>query len=172
MRAATGAVLRGLVAATVGTLAMDLLWYSRYKRQGGEQSFVDWELAVGLDDWDKAPAPAKVGKLLYEAIFQRELEARYAMLTTNVMHWGYGVSWGGPYGIAAARYRRMPWVLLGLVFGAFVWGTSYVILPLLGVYLPIWQYDLRTLWEDLSAHLTYGSAAALAFRLLGATRLR
>jgi hypothetical protein len=41
-----------------------------------------------------------------------------------------------------------------------------VVLPLLGVYKPIWKYDLRTLGKDLSAHLVFGTATAVAFRLL------
>ena len=39
-------------------------------------------------------------------------------------------------------------------------------LPLLGVYKPIWEYDLETLRKDLSAHLVFGTATAAAFCLL------
>jgi hypothetical protein len=38
--------------------------------------------------------------------------------------------------------------------------------PLLGVYKPIWKYDLETLRKDLSAHLVFGTATAAAFCLL------
>ena len=38
--------------------------------------------------------------------------------------------------------------------------------PLLGVYKPIWKYDLETLGKDLSAHLVFGTATAAAFGLL------
>jgi hypothetical protein len=34
------------------------------------------------------------------------------------------------------------------------------------VYKPIWSYDLKTLWQDLSAHVVYGSATATAARVL------
>ena len=51
-------------------------------------------------------------------------------------------------------------------FGAAVWGSGYVVLPLFGVYEPIWKYDLETLGKDLSAHLVFGTATAAAFRLL------
>jgi hypothetical protein len=40
------------------------------------------------------------------------------------------------------------------------------VLPLLGVYEPIWKYDLETLGKDLSAHLVFGTATAAAFSLL------
>jgi hypothetical protein len=40
------------------------------------------------------------------------------------------------------------------------------VLPLLGVYEPIWKYDLGTLEQDLSAHLVFGTATAAAFGVL------
>ena len=160
-----GALVRGTVAGGCGTAAMDLVWFYRYKRGGGESSFFDWEFSVGLDDWSNASAPAQVGKRLYEAFFQRELSPRWAALTNNVMHWSYGMGWGGIYGIVAGSMRR-PRILAGVPFASFVWGISYVILPAAGVYKPIWEYDLRTLWQDFSAHLVYGLGTAAAFRAL------
>jgi uncharacterized membrane protein YagU involved in acid resistance len=62
--------------------------------------------------------------------------------------------------------RRQAKVWYGLPFGATVWASGYVVLPLLGVYDPIWKYDLETLGKDLSAHLVYGTATAAAFGLL------
>jgi hypothetical protein len=165
----TGALVRGTVAGAVGTLAMDLLWFLRYKRGGGDQDFLDWEFAVGLDDWSKASAPALVGKRLYEGFFQRELPARSVSLTTNIMHWSYGAGWGQVYGLIAGSSRR-PHLLAGLPFGAFVFGTDYVILPLAGLYKPIWEYDLPTIWKDLSAHLVYGFVTAVTFRALAKER--
>jgi hypothetical protein len=61
-----GAILRGLVAGAVGTAAMDLVWYRRYRRGGGKEKFVDWELSTDLTSWDKAPAPALIGKRVVE----------------------------------------------------------------------------------------------------------
>jgi uncharacterized membrane protein YagU involved in acid resistance len=99
---------------------------------------------------------------LYETITQRELPASYAALTNNLMHWLYGVGWGGLFGLSvgsvcAARLRQGP------LLGALVWLASYVSMPIAGFYKPIWSYDLKTLWDDLSAHLVYGSATAVAF---------
>jgi hypothetical protein len=41
-----------------------------------------------------------------------------------------------------------------------------VTLPILKLYKPIWEYDAKTLGDDLSAHLVYGLATAAAFRAL------
>jgi len=38
--------------------------------------------------------------------------------------------------------------------------TGYVVLPLVKLYKPIWEYDGKTLAKDLSAYLTFGSAPA------------
>ena len=40
------------------------------------------------------------------------------------------------------------------------------LLPLAGVYQPIWEYDVWTLGEDLSAHLVFGSVTAAVFAAL------
>ena len=42
-----GAVVRGLASAAVGTLAMDLLLFARYKRGDGKSGFREWELSEG-----------------------------------------------------------------------------------------------------------------------------
>ena len=59
-----GALARGLVASAVGTLAMDTLLFSRYRRGGGTDRFPAWEFSAGVEKWDDAPAPAQVGKRL------------------------------------------------------------------------------------------------------------
>jgi hypothetical protein len=165
------ALVRGMLAAAVGTAAMDALWFYRYKRGGGDGGPLEWEFSAGLDNWDSASAPGKLGKRLFEAVFRHELAPRWAPLTNNVMHWGYGVGWGGVYAILAGSLAR-PRAVWGVPFGAVAWATSYVILPLAGLYRPIWGYDIGTLWQDLSAHLVYGLGTATTFGLLsrGATR--
>jgi len=50
----------------------------------------------------------------------------------------------------------------GPLLGGMVWLASYITLPIAGVYKPIWSYDLKTLWDDLSAHLVYGVGVVLA----------
>ena len=47
-----------------------------------------------------------------------------------------------------------------------VWAGGYVVLPLLGVYQPIWKYDVGTLGKDLSAHLVFGTTTAATYTLL------
>ncbi len=160
-----GAVVHGVVAAAVGTAAMDSLWYWRYRREGGTSDPIAWEFASGLNDWDKAPVPAQVGRRLAVAFLGQDLPADRAQLTTNVMHWGYASFWGTVYGIVVGSSRTRN-VLLGLPFGATVWGFGYAVLPRGHFYKPIWEYDAKTLWKDLSAHLVFGLTTAASFALL------
>ena len=160
-----GALGRGVVAGAAGTVAMDLLMYRRYRSGGGAQPLVEWEFSAGLADWDGAPAPAQVGRRLVEGLFQVKLDRRWARLTSNVMHWGYGLAWGAQYGLVAGSLRRLR-PGYGLVLGPLVFGSGYVVLPLAKLYKPIWEYDASTLADDLSAHLVYGVVTAEAFRLL------
>jgi hypothetical protein len=163
-RTPLGAVGRGALAGAVGTVAMDLVWYVRYRRGGGDQPFLEWEFPT-KPDWDKVSEPGQVGKRLVEGFLQRDLDPKWAPLTNNVMHWGYGMLWGVQYGIVTASGPRRS-VARGLLLGPIVWASSYVTLPLAKLYKPIWEYDPKTLAKDLSAHVGYGLATASAFRLL------
>lgn len=163
------AVADGLVAATVGTVAMDALLFARYRRGGGSSSFRRWEFSSDVERWDQAPAPAQVGRRLVEGVFGTELPDRRAPLVNNVTHWGYGILNGLPFGIIAGSVHS-PRVRYGALFGASVWATSYAVLPAAKLYRPIWEYDLRTLAKDLSAHLVYGISTAAAFNLVSAAK--
>jgi len=162
-----GRVLRGLVAGAVGTAAMDTLWYVRYRRGGGKSSPVQWEFSEGLSSWEDAPAPAQVGKRITEGLFAIELPPSDAPLVSNVTHWAFGMLGGAQYGLIAGSLQKQT-VTYGLPFGASVWAAGYVVLPAAKLYKPIWEYDLKTLAKDLSAHLVYGLTTATAMRLLSA----
>ena len=157
-------ILRGVESSAVGTLAMDALLYRRYRSGGGKDAFVPWETSDGVESWDGAPAPAQVAKRVLETVTKREVPARYARTLNNVMHWGFGLGTGAAYGLLAGT--RRPGVWWGPPFGAAVWAGGYVVLPLLGVYQPIWTYDHTTLEKDLSAHLVFGTVTAATFWLL------
>lgn len=164
-RSPLGAVIAGAAAGAVGTLAMDLVWYRRYRRGGGTDSFVDWQFSSGVDSYEQAAAPAQVGRRVVEGLFDVQLKPQTAGFTNTVVHWMTGIGWGALHGLVvgstpsvAARY--------GLATGTTAWLTSYVVLPLAKLYRPMWEYDAVTLGKDLSAHLTFGLGTGIAFRAL------
>jgi hypothetical protein len=127
---AISAVTRGLAAGALGTLAMDLVWYARQRRGGGESSFADWEVTRSVERWDQAPAPGQMGRKLIATVTGRDVPVEHAAAVSNVMHWGYGCSWAAAYGLLGARGR--PW-WSGPAFGSLVWASDYVVLPAAGI---------------------------------------
>ena len=157
-------IARGAAAGAIGTLTMDLLWYARYRRGGGEHSFPEWEITRDVKDWSEAPAPGQMARKVLEGVTGREVPVERAAAISNAMHWSYGVVWATTYSVVTKATGRRWWT--GALFGATVWASDYVILPLAGVYEPIWRYDVETLAEDLSAHLVLGTATDAALRAL------
>jgi len=160
-----GRAVRGAIAGAVGTAAMDLLLYVRYRRGGGKDPFLRWELAGGVMGWADASAPGQLGEKVERAVTGREPPERWARTTTNVVHWATGMGWAAQYGVLAGRSPSHP-VIRGLVLGPVVWLSGYVILPLAGVYKPIWEYDAGTLADDLSAHLVFGVTTSATYAAL------
>lgn len=160
------ALIRGAIAGAAGTVALDAINYALYRSGGGTDDPITWEFSAGLDNFDDAPAPAKAGRLMAKRILGIDLPDSRARLVNNVTHWAYGIAWGAQYGLATrSALPRRPW--RGPALGVAVWGSSYVTLPLLKLYKPIWQYDAVTLAKDLGPHLAYGVTTAKAFDALG-----
>jgi hypothetical protein len=160
-----GSMVRGAVASGLGTFAMDAFLYRRYRHDGGDAPFPAWESSKGLESWEDAPAPALVARQLIERVLGHEVSPRHARGLNNATHWGYGLAAGAGYGLLSdARGKSEVW--LGPPFGATVWASGYVVLPRFGVYEEIWEYDVQTLWKDLSAHLVFGTVTAAVFAAL------
>jgi hypothetical protein len=143
---------------------MDASIYGRYRRAGGTEAFPSWESSEGLTSWGHAPAPARVAKRFIENVLGRDVSPRYARALNNATHWGFGLAAGAAYGLLLRRGKSRLWY--GPPFGAAVWASGYVVLPQLGVYKQIWEYDAKTLRRDLSHHLVFGTATAAAFSIL------
>ena len=155
-----GRLAAGAAGGAAGTLAMDLVWYRRYRRDSGTQGFVDWETAAGTTSYEGAPAPAQVGRKLSTAVLGREPSPSSARAMTNVVHWATGMQWGMAYGLALPLARRVGPLPGGVGLAAVAFSAAYVALPLLQVYRPIWEYDGKVLLDDATAHLVYGITGA------------
>jgi hypothetical protein len=155
-------LLTGVLAGAAGTVAMtahqELLQRLKASDDNGGSE-------PQGDPWQDAPAPAQAGKKVLEALGAAPLPPRAIPVLTQVMHWSYGSVWGAVYALLpghqdCARARR------GSLFGATVWAVSYAQLVPLGVYDKPWHYPPRAIAEEISYHLTYGTAVALAFSAL------
>ena len=117
------------------------------------------------DPWEHASAPAKVGRKILEDVFGYEVPPEKIGLLTNVMHWGYGTSWGALYGLIRGTAARRA-LRSGLLFGTGVWATSYLTLVPVGIYQPPWKYPPKELALDLSYHLAYGAGVGAGYALV------
>lgn len=144
---------------------MDTLLYLGYRHGGGTQRPLEWEFSSGVKTWDDVSAPGLFGKRVLERLLRREMPDQWARPVQNGIHWVTGVGWSAPFGVVAGSTERPSWTE-GLVFGPIVWSASYLVLPLVKVYKPIWDYDAKTLAKDLTAHLVYGIATATTFSAL------
>ena len=156
-------LVRGALAGAAGTLAMDLLWWSRHRRGGGDQGFTDWEFATSTRSFEDAAAPAKVGQRA-AGLVGIDLPDEAAGTTTNVVHWLTGMGYGAGHGLLHDGSSHALRDGLGTGVGAF--GASYALLGALGLYEPIWEYDAETLAKDLSAHLLFGATTGIVHAIL------
>jgi len=161
----TTALLGGAVAGMFGTVAMDLVWFRRAKQAGTEGSFSEWEF-TDATSFDDAGAPAQVGAKA-ASVLGVDVPERQAGMATNVVHWVTGAGWGIAGSMLGASVG-MPALARGLVSGAAAFGGAYTILPVLGIYDPIWDYDGKTLWKDATAHATYGVVTGAALSAINA----
>jgi hypothetical protein len=159
-----GAVAGGLLAAAAGTVAMDAYRWWQTRRAGRTETFLGWEFAP-VESWDSAPAPGIVAKRVIEGFTQKPLPDRYAFAASTFMHWAYGAGNGAAYGVVVGSLQSAH-PLDGLPYGAAVWLSGYVVLPLAGLYQPIWKYDVKTLANDLGGHLIYGATTGTVFWLV------
>jgi hypothetical protein len=161
-------MILGAVAGAVGTLAMDLVWYRRFRAGGGSQSFGAWETSEGTEGFEDAGAPARTAKAVADLVGVHLPESSARALNSAV-HWGTGIGWGKAHGVAASVLGTSS-PLLGPVTAVAAWATSYAVLPLLGVYKPMREYDRDTLQQDLTAHLAFGATLGVTYRMLAGKR--
>lgn len=159
-------LVRGVVAGVLGTLAMDLLWWRRYRDGGGEDGFADWEFATGVDSFDNASAPGQVGQRV-AGLLGVELPDETAGTTTNVVHWLTGAGYGIAHELVHDGGNPL---LRGAATGVGAFANSYTTLGAMGVYEPIWEYDAGTLRGDLTAHVLFGVTTGVAHAALRTRR--
>lgn len=145
MGEAASAVGRGLLAGFVGTAAMTVSSTVEMKLRGREGS--------------SAPAEA-AGKVLgVQPTGDRE-KARFS----NIVHWGYGTSWGAVRGLIGFGGLRGASAVLTHFMA--IWPAELVMLPSLGVAPPPWEWGATEVGIDAFHHLVYVSAAGLTFDVL------
>jgi hypothetical protein len=171
MRALESAIrltTRGVVAGIVGTAFMTA-WQEIVANLRRHSMPKVVRQAEDADPWEKAPAPAKVGRLFAQRVLKRDVPPARIPLFTNAVHWMFGTAMGGMYGLVHGTLRRRPTVD-GPLFGLGVWAQSYATLVPMGLYKPPWAYPAKTIAKDISYHLVYGAGTAAGYKLVERVR--
>ena len=136
---------KGLFAAVAGTAAMTVSSTLEMKIRGRQAS--------------SAPAQA-AGKVLGVEPTGEMEEARFS----NVVHWGYGTSWGAIRGLIDAIGLEDPSATAAHFLT--VWSTEQVMLPALGVAPPFWRWGAKEVAIDAFHHLVYACTTGVAYAAL------
>src|SRR3712207_2530810 len=105
------------------------------------------------------PAQAAAKVLGVEPV-DEEAKARFS----NLVHWGYGIAWGGARGLLAAGGVAGTAASAAHVGG--VGGSEQVMLPALGVTPPLTEWGAKEVAIDALHHLVYAGATGVAYSLL------
>ncbi|HET8538301.1 MAG TPA: DUF6789 family protein [Anaeromyxobacter sp.] len=153
--AAIGAA-SGLAASWVMSAAYGPLW-----RAGSEETRRREQEAQG----GMPPATIRAAEAAAAAV-GRELPERRKGLGGWIVHYAYGVAWGAAFALGArAAGGRRP-VATGLAFGVALWLLSdEVLVPLFRFSRPPTRYPATTHAKGLAAHLVYGVATDVGWRL-------
>ncbi|MFO7179103.1 MAG: hypothetical protein DIU78_010420 [Pseudomonadota bacterium] len=158
-----GALLAGTAAGAFGAWVMDLFFSATKKiaPQLPENVFSPPELQQ-----EREGQTETVARRVVEHLAQRgplEDTARAG----EIVHYVYGATWAGLYGLVAATSRPARSLPGGLAFGTIVWAISEgLVLPLFR--LAPWPRAslLRNHAYSLASHLVYGAATAGATHTL------
>jgi hypothetical protein len=98
-----------------------------------------------------------VARRFVEDFMQRgPLTAEQKARAGAMLHYAFGVRWGGLYGLLAESAPRFATPAGALAFGAIVWMVSdNGVLPLLRVAAPFWKYPPRVHAYAIAAHAAY-----------------
>jgi hypothetical protein len=136
---------KGLFAGVAGTAAMT----------------VSSTLEMKIRDRQASNAPAEAaGKVLGVEPTGESEQARFS----NLVHWGYGTSWGAVRGLIDAAGLEGKEAAAAHFLA--LWGSEQVMLPALGVAPPFWQWGAKEVAIDAFHHLVYAGATGVAYAAL------
>lgn len=136
---------KGLFAGVAGTAAMT----------------VSSTLEMKIRDRHASNTPAKAaGKVLGVEPTGESEQARFS----NLVHWGYGTSWGAVRGLIDAAGLEGKEAAAAHFLA--LWGSEQVMLPALGVAPPFWQWGAKEVAIDAFHHLVYAGATGVAYAAL------
>jgi len=176
-----GDVLRGLAAGLIGGLVASWtmnrfqdVWINLAGSQSsgaesqqqaeGQESEQGLQQTQKQSDEEQDDATVKTASAISEGIFDHELTKSEKKIAGPAVHYAFGTSVGGLYGVAAELAPEVA-VGAGLPFGAAFWLVAdETALPLLGLSKGPTAYPVSTHVYALASHFVYGLTAEVVRR--------
>jgi uncharacterized membrane protein YagU involved in acid resistance len=154
-------VLYGFVGGAAGTLVIGEAMKSISKLQSEEDKRREQELLP------EQPTE-KLARKVSESVIGVQMSPDTKAAMGRVVYWGYGIFWGGVYGLLRKRVPVMAWGA-GLPFGiAFGLIGPAVMLPGLNLTPPPTQFPVSAHARGLISHYAYAATAEAVCRICDA----
>lgn len=145
-------LIYGMIGGVLGTMAMEKIAGMLYKVESEEKKKIEESLR-------KEPPYEVMARRISENIFGIELSDDNKSRFGRVIHWGYGITWGGLYGVLHDRVPALS-KAAGLPFGiAFSLIGDEALNTLLKLTPPPQAFPIDAHVRGLVAHLTYTATA-------------
>jgi hypothetical protein len=143
MKKRSVSLTHGLLAGALGAACMTVLRMVAHR-----QGWIETMVPQAVEVWAKDKAGLR---------WPRKAASHH--VADQLLHLGYGGTWGGIYALTAGR-RGGANLRRALEFGVSIWALgSMVIFPALGIGRPAWRAKPREELVNIAAHAVYGSVA-------------
>jgi uncharacterized membrane protein YagU involved in acid resistance len=159
------AVCGGFAAGLVGCLAQDVFF--ALTRRLSPSATTDAFHPPEPQQLDEAPTQT-IARRVVEGLVQRGPVVRKER-AGRVVHYAFGTTWGGAYGVMAGSLPSLSTLKGGVAFGLLVWAVSDdVLLPWFKVAAWPHHYPVKNHLYAIAAHAVFGAAVSASF--VGLTR--
>lgn len=160
-----GALVRGAVAGAFGAWVQN-----RFFELTGELAPPQVETSFDPPEPQQAeeqPTQTVARRFVEGFMTQGPLDDEQKSAGGQVVHYGFGATWGAVYGLARATFPAVGGTagLLGFSTGVWLVG-DVVILPAFRLSAPATEYPVQNHAYALVAHVAYGAGVLAAWRLL------
>jgi uncharacterized membrane protein YagU involved in acid resistance len=150
----------GLVAGAAATFVMDKV--SGYLYEFEDKKTRKYEETLRDNEYPPEVLAEKISETIAGVELNKEQKQKYG----NIVHWGYGIMWGGIYGGLNGRVPLVD-VANGLGFGTGMWLIGdEMMTPLMGLSPSSTEFPWQNHARAFVNHLAYGATLGLTHNLL------
>lgn len=122
------------------------------------------ETEMMINERQASPTPGKAAMKVLNLLGIKDVDDKTFNIISTWTHWIYGTAWGVIFWLLLLTGMHL--FLIGILYLVIVWGAAQVILPLMGVAKPTWEYGGKATGIDLLLHIIYAAATVIAFILI------